>query len=233
MSKDVLRNDDQLDDLIITEDSHLKLLLEDSEEEIFIKIMPSFALELVIIAQNINNNIHIEMGENSILRYREISLNASNKTKIVMKKAADLDYRSSIIAKKDLDIYLEIIHEEENTIANISNHIINVEASKINLQVDDHVLSQETDSKQDNKIFDLAGGTNKIKPNLIVDKDEVEANHSAYIGKFKDEDLFYLRSRGISYEEANKLLINGFLMSNMNLSNTLKGEFNNFIINNL
>ncbi|MGB4629249.1 MAG: SufD family Fe-S cluster assembly protein, partial [Propionicimonas sp.] len=40
---------------------------------------------------------------------------------------------------------------------------------------------------------------------------EIEgAGHSSTTGRFDDEQLFYLRSRGISEEEARRLVVHGF-----------------------
>ena len=40
-----------------------------------------------------------------------------------------------------------------------------------------------------------------------------DSNHGAYIGKFRDEEMFYLMSRGISREDSYRLLLNGFLIN--------------------
>ena len=49
--------------------------------------------------------------------------------------------------------------------------------------------------------------------NLLIDNYDVDSNHAAYIGKFKDEIMFYMMSRGISREVAYRLLLNGFLIN--------------------
>ena len=71
-----------------------------------------------------------------------------------------------------------------------------------------------------------------IKPNLIIDNNEIEANHSAYIGTFKEDEMFYLMSRGINKKNCYKLLLKAFLLNNMqiesekfvNIIDTLGGE---------
>ena len=60
-----------------------------------------------------------------------------------------------------------------------------------------------------------------IKPNLYIDEYDVEASHSAWIGNFNEQQLLYLKSRGINKKEAEKLLIKGFLTNNLE---TLKEE---------
>jgi Fe-S cluster assembly protein SufD len=48
-------------------------------------------------------------------------------------------------------------------------------------------------------------------PNLEIETGEIEgAGHASAIGRFDDEQLFYLRSRGIDEKEARRLVVHGF-----------------------
>ena len=48
-------------------------------------------------------------------------------------------------------------------------------------------------------------------PNLEIETGEIAgAGHASAVGRFDDEQLFYLRSRGISEPEARKLVVRGF-----------------------
>lgn len=48
-------------------------------------------------------------------------------------------------------------------------------------------------------------------PILLIDENEVTAGHAASIGQVDPEDLYYLMSRGIAKQEAERLVIRGFL----------------------
>ena len=48
------------------------------------------------------------------------------------------------------------------------------------------------------------------KPNLEIFADDVKASHGATVAQLQEEELFYLRSRGISTAEAKTLLLEGF-----------------------
>jgi len=50
-----------------------------------------------------------------------------------------------------------------------------------------------------------------VNPILIIDEHDVTAGHAATVGKMEEEVLFYLRSRGLSLIEAQRLIINGYL----------------------
>ena len=48
-------------------------------------------------------------------------------------------------------------------------------------------------------------------PNLEIETGEIEgAGHASATGRFDDEQLFYLRARGIAEEEARRLVVHGF-----------------------
>lgn len=47
-------------------------------------------------------------------------------------------------------------------------------------------------------------------PRLEIEADDVKASHGATIGEVDAEQMFYLRSKGLTEEEAQHLLINGF-----------------------
>lgn len=48
-------------------------------------------------------------------------------------------------------------------------------------------------------------------PLLLIDEYDVEASHGAAIGKIDEEQLYYLMSRGLTYSNAQRLIISGFL----------------------
>lgn len=48
-------------------------------------------------------------------------------------------------------------------------------------------------------------------PILLIDEDDVTAGHAASVGRIDDLQLYYMKSRGISQEEAERLIIHGFL----------------------
>ncbi|UOF91615.1 Fe-S cluster assembly protein SufD [Fodinisporobacter ferrooxydans] len=48
-------------------------------------------------------------------------------------------------------------------------------------------------------------------PMLLIDENDVKCGHAASVGKINAEQLYYLMSRGISREDAEKLIIFGFL----------------------
>ena len=71
--------------------------------------------------------------------------------------------------------------------------------------------AQKTVSRQENRNL-LLSETAIVdsKPTLEIHNDDVKCNHGSTIGQIAQESLFYLRSRGISEEDARNLLVYAF-----------------------
>lgn len=71
-----------------------------------------------------------------------------------------------------------------------------------------------TDSYEQNRNLVLSDGTRADSiPNLEIETGEIAgAGHASATGRFDDEQLFYLRSRGIDEQEARRLVVLGFLL---------------------
>jgi Fe-S cluster assembly protein SufD len=70
-----------------------------------------------------------------------------------------------------------------------------------------------TDSYEQNRNLVLSEGTRADSiPNLEIETGDIAgAGHASATGRFDDEHLFYLRSRGITEDEARRLVVLGFL----------------------
>ena len=62
----------------------------------------------------------------------------------------------------------------------------------------------------DGLILDEFSKSNTI-PSLHIENNDVDAAHEARVGKISEEAIFYLQSRGLSEEQAVKMIISGFL----------------------
>lgn len=71
-----------------------------------------------------------------------------------------------------------------------------------------------TDSYEQNRNLVLSDGTRADSiPNLEIETGDIAgAGHASASGRFDDEQLFYLMSRGVTEEEARRLVVRGFLL---------------------
>ncbi len=78
--------------------------------------------------------------------------------------------------------------------------------------------AQKTQAYQLNNNLVLSNNATALsKPNLEIFADDVKASHGATSGQLDNEQLFYLRSRGLSIEAAKACLIQGFCQEIVNL----------------
>ncbi len=69
-----------------------------------------------------------------------------------------------------------------------------------------------TNGQQTEKILMLSpGARGDANPILLIDEDDVKAGHAASVGQVNADHIYYLMSRGISRENAERLIIYGFL----------------------
>ncbi len=74
-----------------------------------------------------------------------------------------------------------------------------------------HQRAQKTDAFQLNNNLLLSERAHAFsKPNLEIFADDVKASHGATVGQLEKEHLFYLKTRGYSHQEAQRLLVRGF-----------------------
>lgn len=74
-----------------------------------------------------------------------------------------------------------------------------------------HQDAQETDAKQLNKNLMLSPDAMiHTKPQLEIYADQVKCTHGATVGQLDEDQIFYLRTRGLSHDSACNLLTYGF-----------------------
>ena len=74
-----------------------------------------------------------------------------------------------------------------------------------------HPKAQRTDAYQTNRNLILSDKARADSlPNLEIAADDVRCSHAATVGQLDEEEVFYLRSRGIPFLEAMRLVIFGF-----------------------
>lgn len=221
MNKIIVDNNIESNDIVVDSDTEMIVDLSDTEKLITIHIFPNANLKSFIRTNNTKNNISYIIDENAKVYINKLSVDCSDNINIVMNKDnSNIKYNTSVINYKDNEYKQSISHKGDNITSKIVNHCINVADNKFKFIVDG-IIDRESENikfKQDNKIINLNDGKSEILPNLIVDNDDIEASHSAYIGTFNEEDKFYMMSRGLTEKECDDLLIKAFLLNDMELS---------------
>jgi len=113
-----------------------------------------------------------------------------------------------------LDKKIEIIHQQPHLHSDILVKVVLFAAAKINLQVIVRVAQGAKETNTFLKIQVLLIGKQaeaKIIPALEIMENSVKAGHAAIISRINAEQLFYLQSRGLTLQAAEKQIIKGFL----------------------
>jgi len=72
--------------------------------------------------------------------------------------------------------------------------------------------AQKTNAYQSNKNIILSNeALVNTKPQLEIFADDVRCSHGATVGQLNEEEIFYLRSRGIDDKNAKQILIHAFV----------------------
>jgi len=93
--------------------------------------------------------------------------------------------------------------------------------------------AQKTDGYQLSKALLLNENTEfNGKPELEIYADDVKCSHGSTSGNLDENSIFYLMSRGLNYDQAKKLLIDGFIndviekITNIEIQKYLKEAIN-------
>lgn len=80
-----------------------------------------------------------------------------------------------------------------------------------------HQKAQETDAYQSNQSLLISDDADiNTKPQLEIYADQVKCSHGATIGQLDRNAVFYLRSRGLNYGTAQRILVHAFAIDILN-----------------
>lgn len=101
-----------------------------------------------------------------------------------------------------------------NSIGHILQHGVILERGTLTFNGIGHIIkgAKGADAQQESRVLMLSDkARSDANPILLIDENEVTAGHAASIGQVDPEDMYYLMSRGIDKETAERLVIRGFL----------------------
>jgi Fe-S cluster assembly scaffold protein SufB len=176
----------------------------------------------VIIANFMNtksNNfisIENELDESSKVNYCIIDLGGKNSI---------TNYYSNLLGNDSNNILNTIYLGKENQVFDL-NYIAELRGKKSNIEIEAQGALKDYAKKHFKGTIDFKKGCKKAKgnenefcmllsenaksialPMLLCTEDDVEGNHSTASGKVDEEMLFYIMTRGLSYNEAIKLIV--------------------------
>lgn len=142
---------------------------------------------------------------------------------------------ASLATKKDNKQFdISFIHNKGNTKADMNNYGVALNASRLVFSGTNHIKekAKKSNTNQNAKIivFDK-DASGKANPILRIDENDVLASHAAVVGRLNDEHLFYLKSRGLTEEEAKALIVSGYLKPiAKNFNSDIQNKINKMIM---
>lgn len=210
----------KVDNEIIIKDNKTYLLKIENKKELTINVEKNIESKLIIYSDNIDYSLIINLEDNSQLIINSLNNNVNNNTLVNLYENAKLEYNYSVISTNDSINKFKLNHLNKNSKSILCNNGINLSNNKLFFEIDGIIEKNISNCElsQYSKIINNLNGNSKIIPNLIINHNDVSANHSAYIGNFKEEDMFYIKSRGISDKEMKRLLYRSVLLGKMELN---------------
>lgn len=232
MNKLIIDNSVNIEEIIVDSDMDITISFNDCKRNLNIQVMPGVCLKIFDISNNTNNSIVYNIAESCSVVINKLSINCSDTVDVNLNDMnSNIKFYSSIINYEDNEYKQNINHNDKASISKIINHCINVYDNKFKFIVNGTIKKDSINSsfKQDNKIININNGKSFILPNLIVDNNDIDASHSAYIGTFDEDLIFYMMTRGLSLKECNSLLIKSFLLGSMDLDDRQRDILNSII----
>lgn len=231
--------DISLIDITILKSCDLELDLSSIGKKLKVNIEVKKGAEVQIyLYQRLENSkvqYNYQMYENAsakVFKFQVLPVGKEMMSVHLLEEGASIEYilKDICSGKETLDYY--IYHDAKRTNSNIKNNIVSIQNGKMAIQVSTFIPKgkKECIANQSNRIISLNEKKNEIRPNLYIDEYDVVANHSALIGRFSGDELFYLQSRGLSKEIATGLLLKGFLLSDI-VNKKMQKEISKFIKN--
>ena len=221
-------------DFELQDDSCLRLidLFNDTSEKNFLNIFYNFNLKEDAILKNYKvdklENKNIKYSFNNIVQNKNtisetfILSSGSNFFKSEINCNLEGEHSSAFVngifsldKNKHHEIRTTINHLTENTKSYQLIKSVLEDSSKAVYQGKIYVnsVAQKTDGYQLSKAILLNKDSEfNAKPELEIYADDVKCSHGSASGSLDEDSIFYLMSRGLNYNQARELLINGFLL---------------------
>jgi len=163
---------------------------------------------------NPDYEFYLEKGAKLFYHYKNFQppKNLNFKTSLELEKDSQVDLKVDILANKSLvNLEENLILKGENSKGIIRLRLVSKNKSEIKSLAKITALNKATGHLDcQGRLVDNYSKISLI-PNLVCLNKNAQLTHEASIGKISEEELIYLRSRGLTEKEAIDLIINGFL----------------------
>lgn len=161
-------------------------------------------------------NYEFYLEQNSQLNYTYKNIKAPQqlnfKNKIETEENAQANLKISIVGEKTkIKLEEDLILKGKNSKGIINLRLVANKKSQIEAYSRISALNQATGHLDCQGLLIDDKSEISLIPNLICKNKKAQLTHEASIGKIAEEELMYLRSRGLSLKQAIELIVDGFI----------------------
>ncbi|MGT2744837.1 Fe-S cluster assembly protein SufD [Streptococcus phocae subsp. phocae] len=127
---------------------------------------------------------------------------------------ADLKVVAASSGRQVQGIDTRVTNYAKHTVGHILQHGVILERGTLTFNGIGHIIkgAKGADAQQESRVLMLSDQARAdANPILLIEENEVTAGHAASIGQVDPEDMYYLMSRGLDQDTAERLVIRGFL----------------------
>ena len=131
-------------------------------------------------------------------------------------QGSEITLNSAALVSKESVISYRFNHKNRHTAGQMNNFAVLSEGGSMTLKAIGHIEANGANSEthQTTRVLNLKGSKKAtVFPYLIIDNNDVQASHAESTGQMDDDHLYYLQSRGLSADQAIRLLVKGYLSS--------------------
>ena len=201
MNKLYLEPSSLCDDIVISEDTTLRYFLAktrlEEKQNLVILVKENVTLDFTMVDFSLNNismnlDVQLERGAKVIVSLASISFNSIQKI-----------------------FHMNVKHTESDSFSRVNMSGINTGDGILKFLGNSHIVNgaHRSDTRQEGKITNLSPDCkSEVSPSLLIKENDVSASHGAALGAYNPDQLFYLMTRGLSMDEAKKLITFGTLL---------------------
>ncbi len=203
-------------------DSKKEFKIKDLKQELIIKIPE---INLIVSGNNIlknlntdcnNQKINIILEKNANLKLLKFDFceNLDTEFNFWLKENSTLKFNYSIYVETKNQIIINSYQEENNAKASYDIRAVTAKKGNVLIKANGVIAKNTINNELNEKIKILTNNDEKsiIIPNMLIATNETYANHAATIGKIDENEIFYLKSKGLSQKKASQLIKEGFLL---------------------
>lgn len=166
--------------------------------------------DIEFININVKSNIKVIINDFRIINKSNTEIN------IKLNNSSALIYNHSYLNKENYNLIVNTDFKGINSNLTLNVHGINDKGIS-NIEINGVMGENFKNTLLENiRAVNINNGEGKITPNILVNNSQIEANHKATIGALSIDELNYLMSKGISKEEAKRLILIGFVTNIFN-----------------